>query len=75
MGQVRVRPQRTKLDWALEMEEVLTTRMADAEKVILVCDNLDIHTRGPFTKPSLPSKPGCLSKVLSFTARPNLAVA
>ena len=46
--QVRVRPQRTKLDWALEMKELFTTRMADAEKVMLVCDNLNTHTKGAF---------------------------
>ncbi len=45
---VRARPQRTKVDWALEMEELLRTRYADAEKVILVCDNLNTHTRGAF---------------------------
>ena len=45
---VNARPRRTKVDWALEMEELLRTRYADAEKVILVCDNLNTHTRGAF---------------------------
>lgn len=45
---VSVRPRRTKVDWALEMEELLRTRYADTEKVILVCDNLNTHTRGAF---------------------------
>jgi len=45
---VNARPQRKKVDWALEMEELLGTRYADAEKVILVCDNLNTHTRGAF---------------------------
>ncbi len=45
---VSSRPRRTKVDWALEMEELLHTRYADAEKVILVCDNLNTHTRGAF---------------------------
>jgi len=44
----RVRDQRTKVDWALEMEELLRTRYASAEKVILVCDNLNTHTMGAF---------------------------
>jgi hypothetical protein len=47
---VRVRPTRTKVDWAEEMEELLRTRYADAEKVIIVCDNLNTHTRGSFYK-------------------------
>ncbi len=42
------RGRRTKVDWAIEMEELLRTRYADAEKVILVCDNLNTHTRGAF---------------------------
>ena len=45
---VSARPQRTKVDWAFEMEELLCTRYADAEKVVLVCDNLNTHTRGAF---------------------------
>lgn len=45
---VRVREQRTKMDWALEMAELLRTRYADAERIILVCDNLNTHTMGAF---------------------------
>ena len=46
--QVTVRERRTKLDWAKEVEELLRTRYASAEKVILVCDNLNTHTKGAF---------------------------
>ncbi len=45
---VSVRDQRTKVDWANEMEELLRTRYAKAKKVILVCDNLNTHTMGAF---------------------------
>jgi hypothetical protein len=45
---VQARKQRTKVDWALEMAELLRTRYAEAEKVILVCDNLNTHTMGAF---------------------------
>lgn len=45
---VCVRPQRTKIDWALEMEELLRTRYVSAQKVIVVCDNLNTHTPGAF---------------------------
>jgi len=45
---VSARPRRTKVDWALEMEELLGTRYANVEKVTLVCDNLNTHTRGAF---------------------------
>jgi hypothetical protein len=42
--QVHVREQRTKIDWALEMADLLCGRYAQAEKVIVVCDNLNTHT-------------------------------
>jgi len=45
---VNVRPQRKKIDWALEIEELLRTKYEKAEKIILVCDNLNTHTRGAF---------------------------
>lgn len=45
---VTTRPRRTKIDWALEMEKLIRTRYANAEKIILVCDNLNTHTRGAF---------------------------
>ncbi|MFH1843264.1 MAG: IS630 family transposase [bacterium] len=46
--QTTARQQRTKIDWALETEKLLSTRYAEAEKVILVCDNLNTHTMGAF---------------------------
>ena len=46
--EVHVRPQRTKVDWAIEVAQLLRTRYARAEKVILVCDNLNTHTKGAF---------------------------
>ena len=45
---VRVRTSRTKTDWAQEMEQLLRRRYAKAKKVLLVCDNLNTHTRGAF---------------------------
>lgn len=45
---VNVRPQRKKTDWALEVEELLRTRYEKADKIILICDNLNTHTRGAF---------------------------
>ena len=53
---VTVRDQRTKVDWAIELEELLRTRYAKAEKVILVCDNLNTHTTGAFYEPFRRSK-------------------
>src|SRR6202012_2971673 len=39
--QVTVPQQRTRIDWAKEIEDLLARRYASAEKVILVCDNLN----------------------------------
>jgi len=68
--QVRVRPQRTKVDWALEMKELLQTRYAKAEKVILVCDNLNTHTRGAFYDALPPEEARALVRRLEFRFTP-----
>ena len=46
--QVSVRDRRTKVDWAQEVETLLRSRYASAEKVTLVSDNLDAHSKGAF---------------------------
>jgi hypothetical protein len=45
---VSVRPRRTKVDWAIEMRRLLAEHYGDAEKVTLVCDNLNTHVTGSF---------------------------
>jgi hypothetical protein len=46
--QATARPQRTKVDWALEVGNLLDTRYADCEWITLVLDNLNTHTKGAF---------------------------
>lgn len=46
--EVSGRDHRTKVDWAKEVAALLEGRYAKAEKVILVCDNLNTHTLGAF---------------------------
>jgi hypothetical protein len=46
--QATARSQRTKADWAIEVAHLLQGRYAEAEKVTLVCDNLNTHTKGAF---------------------------
>lgn len=46
--QATARPRRTKVDWAVEVAQLLDTRYAACEKVTLVCDNLNTHTKGAF---------------------------
>jgi hypothetical protein len=43
---VRVTERRTRLDWAHCIKDLLDSRYRDAEKVILVMDNLNTHTPG-----------------------------
>ena len=44
--QATARARRTKADWAVEVAGLLEGRYAECEKVILVCDNLNTHTKG-----------------------------
>ena len=43
---VNVRNRRTKRDWADEVRALLTLDYPEAEKVVLVCDNLNTHKIG-----------------------------
>jgi len=42
------RESKTKVDWAFEMARLLDGRYKGCDKVILVCDNLNTHTKGAF---------------------------
>jgi hypothetical protein len=68
--QVTVRDRRTKIDWAIEVEELLRTRYASAEKVILVCDNLNTHTNGAFYEAFEPAKARELVSRIEFRHTP-----
>jgi hypothetical protein len=67
---VRVRPQRTKVDWALEMDDLLRTCFGSAQHVTLVCDNLNTHTKGAFYEVFTPAKARSILKRLSFCYTP-----
>jgi len=41
---VHARRQRTKIDWALEVKELLTVHYPNVPKICLVMDNLNVHT-------------------------------
>jgi len=68
--EVSVRERRTKIDWAMEVERLLTTRYAAAEKVILVCDNLNTHTMGAFYEAFEPERARAIVRRLSFCYTP-----
>jgi hypothetical protein len=68
--QVTVRERRTKIDWAREVEELLRTRYATAEKMILVCDNLNTHTKGAFYDAFDPETARSIVRRLEFRHTP-----
>jgi DDE superfamily endonuclease len=68
--QVTVRERRTKIDWAREVEELLRTRDASAEKVILVCDNLNTHIKGAFYETFEPETARQIVRRLEFRHTP-----
>jgi DDE superfamily endonuclease len=68
--QVSVRQRRTKVDWAQEVENLLRTRYVSAKKVILVCDNLNTHTKGAFYEAFEPATARALVQRLEFCHTP-----
>jgi hypothetical protein len=68
--QATARPQRTKVDWALEMAALLDTRYKTARKVILVCDNLNTHTKGAFYEAFPAAKARAYVKRIEFRYTP-----
>jgi len=53
---VRVTERRTKVDWAYALRDFLNKHYADAEKVVLVMDNLNTHTPGSFYEAFAPDE-------------------
>jgi len=68
--EVSVRERRTKVDWAQEVERFLRTRYPSAEQVILVCDNLNTHTKGAFYEAFEPEQARQLVRRLDFCHTP-----
>ncbi|WP_114906975.1 transposase [Ornithinimicrobium murale] len=53
---VIARPRRTRIDWANEIDQLLTLDYPDAERVVLVMDNLNTHTLGSLYEAFEPAK-------------------
>jgi len=68
--QVSARPQRTKADWAVEMAGLLEGRYASCRQVVLVCDNLNTHTKGSFYEVFEPQRARELVRRLKFCHTP-----
>jgi DDE superfamily endonuclease len=67
---VQVRARRTKVDWALEMGQLLENRYPSAQRVILVCDNLNTHTMGAFYEAFDAERARALVRRLEFCYTP-----
>jgi hypothetical protein len=68
--QVSVRQTKTKVDWATEMAGLLEGRYAQCKKVILVCDNLNTHTKGAFYEVFEPERARQLVRRIEFRHTP-----
>lgn len=68
--EVQVRERRTKADWATEIARLLDGRYASAEKVVLVCDNLNTHTIGAFYETFDPETARRLVRRIEFRHTP-----
>ena len=68
--EVAVRERKTKIDWATEMARLLEGRYAACAKVILVCDNLNTHTKGAFYEVFEPERARCLVRRIEFCCTP-----
>jgi len=65
-----VRETKTKLDWATETARLLEGRYAHCEQVILVCDNLNTHTKGAFYEAFEPERARQLVRRIEFRHTP-----
>jgi hypothetical protein len=68
--EVAVRETKTKVDWATEMARLLEGRYADRQRVILVCDNLNTHTKGAFYEAFAPERARQLVRRVEFRHTP-----
>lgn len=68
--EVSVRTTKTKVDWAVEMARLLEGRYADCAKVLLVCDNLNTHTKGAFYEAFEPEHARELVRRIEFHQTP-----
>jgi hypothetical protein len=67
---VTARDRRTKIDWASEVADLLDTRYKDCEKVIIVCDHLNTHTKGAFYEAFEPARAQAYAKKVQFCHTP-----
>lgn len=67
---VDARPRRTRNDWAHEVDQLLSVDYPDAERVVLVMDNLNTHTLGSLYEAFTPGKARALAERLEIHHTP-----
>jgi hypothetical protein len=67
---VIARPRRTRLDWAAEIDQLLTVDYPKAERLVLVMDNLNTHTLGSLYEAFKPAKARALAERLEIHYTP-----
>jgi hypothetical protein len=67
---VTAREHRTRLDWATEIDQLLNHDYPDAEKVVLVMDNLNTHSIGSLYETFEPTKAFTLAQRLEIHHTP-----
>jgi len=68
--QATARESKTKVDWAIETAKLLEGRYARCERVTLICDNLNTHTKGAFYEAFPPARARRLVRRLEFCHTP-----
>ncbi len=67
---VTVTDRRTAIDWARQIKELVDVRYADAERIVLVLDNLNTHTPGSLYEAFLPAEAKRLAEKLEIHYTP-----
>src|SRR5206468_1998367 len=67
---VRVTERRTKVDWAYALQDILTEHYPEAEKIILVMDNLNTHSPSSFYE----AFDAIVSTLLAAASFPRIAI-
>jgi hypothetical protein len=64
------RESKTKVDWAREVARLVEGRYLQCARVILVCDNLNTHTKGAFYEAFPPERARSLVRRIEFCHTP-----
>ena len=67
---VSITDRRTKIDWALQIKELLDNHYPNVKKVVLIMDNLNTHTGASLYETFAPNEARCLLERLEIHCTP-----